>query len=452
MPRPSGVRRLSVWMNGERVGTWTLRRGEQLFHYAPEWLASPLRRPLSLSMPLRPSDAPYRTEVVQPWFDNLLPDSDDIRRRMMRRFGTRTTGAFDLLEEAGRDCVGAVQLLPEDAAPPDVRLIRGHRITPTQIGQVLARVRTPSMGSGDGDDFRLSLAGTQEKTALLRHEGAWWIPEGSTPTTHIFKLPMRAHDPSAPDLSNSVENEWLCAQLLAAFDIPCASCEMRAFGEQRALVVERFDRMVSADRSWIVRRPQEDLCQATGTPPARKYESQGGPGIVELMDVLHGSSRAAADREDFFRTQFLFWLLCAIDGHAKNFSVFIEPEGRFHLAPRYDVLSAYPLFGRRQDQLSPHKMKMAMAVLGKSRHYRWKEIRIDHWLETGRRCGLPASGRDVLDSVLERAPAALRKVEDRLPATFPEEVSVPILDRLDAAVVAAEAALARAPRRVSSGG
>ncbi len=443
MSRPSGTRSLAVWMNGERVGTWTLRRGEQLFHYAPEWLASPLRRPLSLSMPLRPSDAPYRTEVVQPWFDNLLPDSDDIRRRMMTRFGTRTSDAFDLLEEVGRDCVGAVQLLPEEAEPPDVRLIRGHRLTPSAIGQVLARVRTPSMGSRDGDDFRLSLAGAQEKTALLRHEGAWWIPEGTTPTTHIFKLPMQAHDSASPDLSTSVENEWLCAQILSAFDIPCARCEIRTFAEQKALVVERFDRALSSDGTWIIRRPQEDLCQATRTPPARKYESQGGPGIVQLMEVLHGSSRAAADREDFFRTQFLFWLLCAIDGHAKNFSVFIEPEGRFHLTPRYDVLSAYPFLGRRQNQLSRQKVKMAMAVLGKNRHYRWKEIHVDHWLETGRRCGLPGAGRAVLESVLARAPAALRKVEDRLPASFPESVSVPILDGLDAAVNAAEAALAK---------
>jgi serine/threonine-protein kinase HipA len=435
-----------VWMNGERVGTWTLRRGEQLFHYAPEWLASPLRRPLSLSMPLRPPAEPYRTEVVQAWFDNLLPDSDEIRRRMMARFGTRTTDAFDLLEEAGRDCMGAVQLLPADARPPDVRLIRGHRVGPAQVASVLARVRSPSMGAQDPDTFRLSLAGAQEKTAFLRHAGAWWIPEGTTPTTHIFKLPILsgAGDPTAPDLSASVENEWLCAQLLTAFGMPCAPCELRTFGDERLLVVQRFDRVLSSDGTWIVRRPQEDLCQATGTSPGLKYESQGGPGIVQIMELLHGSTRAAADREEFFQTQFLFWLLCAIDGHAKNFSVFIEPEGRFRLTPRYDVLSAYPFLGRRQNQLAPQKVKLAMAVQGKNRHYRWKEIRLDHWLETGRRCGLPGAGRSAIEAVLTRAPAAVRAVEDRLPAKFPEAVSGPILEGLAAAVARARTALARA--------
>lgn len=391
-------------------------------------------------MPLRPSAEPYRTAVVQPFFDNLLPDSEDIRGRIMARFGISSSGAFDLLEEIGRDCVGAVQLLPPDSPISDVRLIRGHKLGRARIGSMLALVRSPSMGAIDPEDFRISLAGSQEKTAFLWHDKGWWVPEGTTPTTHIFKLPMSAHvDPL--DFSSSLENEWLCAQILTELGIPCAKCELESFKDQRVLVVERFDRALSSDKSWIVRRPQEDLCQATQTPPSQKYETQGGPGIVQVMNLLHGSTHGAEDREDFFRTQFVFWLLCAIDGHAKNFSIFIEPEGRFRLTPRYDVLSAFPVLGRRQNQLSPHKVKMAMALHGQNRHYRWKEIRVQHWLETARLCGLPSSGRRLLDSLLEQIPGAIAAVQSRLPRGFPDAVARSIFEGLAEATTKASAAL-----------
>src|SRR5215471_4025589 len=125
MGRRSQSRGLSVWMNGELVGEW--RRpagGGQEFLYAESWLASPAARPISLAMPLRPSEEPYRAGV-EAFFDNLLPDSRQIRERIQRRFHTASTGAFDLLEEIGRDCVGALQLLPMDYAPTDIRQITG---------------------------------------------------------------------------------------------------------------------------------------------------------------------------------------------------------------------------------------------------------------------------------------------------------------------------------------
>ncbi|RKH61735.1 type II toxin-antitoxin system HipA family toxin [Corallococcus llansteffanensis] len=441
MARPSKTRALDVWMNGERVGRWTVDMGEHRFNYLEEWIQSPRARPLSLSMPLRPSDEPYRTKVVQPFFDNLLPDSDEIRRRMMTRFGVSSTSPFDLLEEAGRDCVGAVQLLRPDALPPDVRLIQGRPITDAGVGQILTRVRTPTMGAQDDDDFRISLAGAQEKTALLWHDNKWWVPEGTTPTTHIFKLPMAASDPFGIDLSASVENEWLCAQVLRHYGVQCAPCEIRAFAGQQVLVVERFDRRLASDGSWLIRLPQEDFCQVTGTPPGMKYEQNGGPGIRKILEILLGSSNALEDRYDFLRTQFLFWLLCAIDGHAKNFSVFIEAGGHFRLTPRYDVLSAYPFLGRKRNQLSPHKVKMAMAVFGANRHYKWKEIRMAHWLDTARQCGLEESARQIFEEVIEKTPQVIEQVRALLPRDFPDTVSEPILEGLRKAANAAKTGL-----------
>lgn len=427
MGRTGKLKALSVWMNGEHVGEWRRSSGgAQEFAYAESWLTSDLVRPISLSLPLRPATKPYR-RAVEEFFDNLLPDSRTIRERIQRRFGTPSAGTFDLLQEIGRDCVGALQLLPEGHPPVDVRKITGQRLTDAGVAEILAGSLNPVFGQGEqaGDDFRISLAGAQEKTALLWHDGTWNRPTGSTPTTHILKLPIGGN-PQGIDLSTSVENEWLCAQIVQGFGIPVAPCKMDQFGEQRVLVVERFDRRLSTDGKWFMRLPQEDFCQATATPAALKYESEGGPGIETIMDLLLGSERAAEDRRDFMRTQLVFWLLAAIDGHAKNFSIFLQAGGSYRLTPRYDILSAHPVLGKGRGKLSPYKIKMAMAVSGKNRHYRWNEISARHWLETARRCGF-SEMKSIMDEVIARTPKVASQASTRLPRRFPAFIADTIL-------------------------
>lgn len=429
MARVKTIRALSVWMNGESVGEWRRpARGGPEFAYAESWLASQAARPISLSLPLRPHTQPYR-KGVEEFFDNLLPDSRAIRERIQRRFGASSTGAFDLLQEIGRDCVGALQLLPEGHPPINVRKITSERLTVGGVAKILASSLTPGFGRGAqeeaDDEFRVSLAGAQEKTALLWHKGAWHRPTGSTPTTHILKLPMGGN-PQGIDLSTSVENEWLCAQIVRAYGIPVADCRMETFGEQKTLVVERFDRALAKNGGWYMRLPQEDFCQATATPAALKYESDGGPGIEKIMDLLRGSEKAAEDRRDFMRTQLVFWLLAAIDGHAKNFSIFLRAGGGYRLTPRYDILSAHPMLGHGRGKLSPHKIRMAMAVRGKNRHYRWKEIAARHWLETARRCGF-SDMKSIMDEVIAKTPTVVEQASARLPRRFPASIAETIL-------------------------
>ena len=420
-------------MNGELVGEWRLPTGGgQEFIYAASWLSSGAARPISISFPLRPSRDSYRTGV-EAFFDNLLPDNRQIRERIQRRFHIGSIAAFDLLQEIGRDCVGALQLLPAGNDPPDVRKITGERLTADGVGRLLTASLGAAFGqeeSGDDDAFRISLAGAQEKTALLWHKGAWHRPTGATPTTHIIKLPIGV-GPQGIDLSTSVENEWLCAQIVREYGIPMAPCRIETFGERKTLVVERFDRRLAADGSWWLRLPQEDFCQATATPPALKYENDGGPGIRTIMDLLVGSQNPVEDRRDFMRTQAVFWLLAAIDGHAKNFSAFLLPGGSYRLTPRYDVLSAYPMLGHGHGKLVRQKVKMAMAVEGKNRHYRWDEIRARHWIETGRRCGI-GDMEAIIADLVARTPAVIDRVGGALPKGFPARIADTILDGLRA--------------------
>ncbi|MGH2348271.1 MAG: type II toxin-antitoxin system HipA family toxin [bacterium] len=429
MGRPSATRVLSVWMNGERVGAWSTRpSGPDQFLYAPEWLASEDARPISLSMPLRPTA--YKGDVVSAYFDNLLPESRAIRERLRRRFAIASASPFALLAEIGRDCVGAIQLLPGDADPPEVRNIEGRSLTDREIEAHLAELSGAPMGRADDNmEFRFSLAGAQEKAALLRRRGKWMRPLGTTPTTHILKLPIGGGG-GGIDLSTSVENEWLCARILKDYGVPVAECEMADFGARRVLVVERFDRRPASRGDWIVRLPVEDLCQATGTPATRKYESDGGPGIRQIMSLLLGSSQAGQDRRDFFRTQMLFWMLCAIDGHAKNFSLFLEAGGAYRLAPRYDVLSAYPVLGTSAARLQPRKVRMAMAVEGASRHYRWHDILPRHWQEVARRSGIGAEFRAICRELIDQTPAAIERATADLPRGFPASVVGPVVDGL----------------------
>lgn len=421
MARPKITADLYLFMNGKKVGCLTRTAVGQLrFEYGDEWLHSAFRRPLSLSMPL--SQKVFSGDVVENFFDNLLPDSQSIRSRIQVRFGAKSNRCFDLLWHVGRDCVGALQLLPEDAAEVDVRRIESEVLTDTEIAGLLRNYATLPLGMQGDNDFRISIAGAQEKTALLRLNDKWHRPLGVTPTSHIFKLPIGKIAHSGMDLTDSVENEWLCHFILKAYGIPVANADIATFEDVKVLVVERFDRRWADDRSWLIRLPQEDMCQALNISPALKYESDGGPGIQRIMALLLGSVNALADRSLFLKTQVLFWILGAIDGHAKNFSIFLLPEGSFQLAPFYDVMSAYPLVEKRL--VEPQKMKMAMAVRGKSTHYQWQKIQLRHWLSTAKACGFPADEMEsIVKNLFGQMDDVIEHVQGILPQGFPEEVA-----------------------------
>jgi serine/threonine-protein kinase HipA len=239
------VRELWVWMNGERVGTWQrTRNGGHRFIYEPSWTASPRVRPLSLSLPLTP-DRTVTGPVVAHYFDNLLPDDERIRRRVSARFKLGSTDVFELLQAIGRDCVGAVQLLPPEQPPTGFDQVQGELMDDQAVARHLRGVAAaPGLGrdldaAADDNPLRISIAGAQEKTALLQIDGQWCRPLGATPTTHILKLPLGLVGGRRLDLSESVYNEWLCAQLLRELGLPVATTDIGHFDDQTVLVLRR---------------------------------------------------------------------------------------------------------------------------------------------------------------------------------------------------------------------
>ena len=407
---------LNVFLNSRLVGS--LRRestGATDFQYAKDWLTWENTFPISLSLPLR--EDRYIGAPVINVFDNLLPDSDAIRKRVAERVGAGGTDAYSLLAALGHDCVGALQFLPDGADPGKPGASDGKSVTDDDIAAIINNLAAAPLGMGEDKDFRISITGAQEKTALLRKDGHWFKPAGTSATTHILK-PQIGRLPNGLDLSNSVENEYLCLKLLAALGVPAAHTEIADFGSRRTLIIERFDRRWTKD-GRLLRLPQEDICQALSVPPTRKYQSEGGPGMRDIIQLLKGSDTPEQDIATFMRACILFWMLGATDGHAKNFSITLGPGGRFHLTPLYDVLTAQPSLDA--GQIQQKKFKLAMSV-GRNRHYLVDNIMPRHFLQTAELAGvgMPLM-RALFEEIADTAVGLTDTVMASLPPGFPEQ-------------------------------
>jgi serine/threonine-protein kinase HipA len=340
------------------------KRGRLTFTYAEDWREAADTHPLSLSMPI--AAAEHRNVVTEAFLWGLLPDNEAILDRWARRFHVSARNPFALISHVGEDCAGAVQFVrPERIAaclapePEPVEWLDepavAERLRLLQADH--SAWRTPR------DTGQFSLAGAQPKTALLLDEGRWGVPSGRTPTTHILKPPTGAFD-------GHVENEHFSLVLARRLGLPTASSRVERFEDQTAIVIERYDRRRT--NTGIVRVHQEDICQAMGVPPMRKYQNEGGPGAPEIVDLLRTHS---SDREEdvttFLDSLAFNWLAAGTDAHAKNFSLLISSGGRVRLAPLYDLASALPY-----DDMSYQKMKLAMKI---GPDYRLRDIGPREW-------------------------------------------------------------------------
>ncbi|MGX5829964.1 type II toxin-antitoxin system HipA family toxin [Mesorhizobium sp. 43Arga] len=417
MARRPGHPPLNVFLNGRLVGV--LRRestGAIDFRYAGEWLQWRGTFPVSLSLPLR--EDRYIGAPVINVFDNLLPDNASIRKRVAERVGAEGTDPYSMLAALGHDCVGALQFLPDGVDPGTPGSSEGKLVSKRDVAGIIENLTAAPLGLGEDEDFRISIAGAQEKTALLRKEGRWFKPIGTAATTHILK-PQIGRLPNGIDLSNNVENEYLCLKLLEAFGVPAARAEIVDFGERRTLIVERFDRLWARD-GRLLRLPQQDICQALSVTPTRKYQSEGGPSVVEIVELLKGSDTPEDDIAVFLRACIVFWLIGATDGHAKNFRIFLGPGGRFRMTPLYDVLSAQPSLDARQ--IPRKKLKLAMSV-GKNRHYSVDEIVPRHFMQTAEMAGVGTPVmRKLFEDVAANAESQFETVISSLQRGFPKEI------------------------------
>ncbi|MEY2113771.1 MULTISPECIES: type II toxin-antitoxin system HipA family toxin [Rhodanobacter] len=352
-------------MDGTAIGTVARERSDRLrFDYTDAWRRHPDALPLSLSMPLVRATHPHA--VIDAFLWGLLPDNEQTLAHWASRFHVSARNAFGLLTHIGEDCAGAVQFVPterlsalQDQVADDIGWL-----DETEIGERLRALRRdPSATRRATDHGQFSLAGAQPKTALLRRDGRWGVPAGRTPTTHILKPATAAFDGHA-------ENEHFCLALARRLGLPVAQSELHRFDGEPAIVVARFDRVEHQGR--LLRVHQEDLCQALAVSPTRKYQSDGGPGPLAIIDVLRTHSSAPSGDVDTFIDALAFnWLIAGTDAHAKNHALLFGRGGRVRLAPLYDLGSALAYPALRQDKLA-----MAMKI---GSTYRLRDIRRHHW-------------------------------------------------------------------------
>lgn len=397
MGRAKKTKQLDVYFNGVLVGKLNKQpSGLNTFQYDENWLSEGIA--ISNSLPLQEDE--YKGEIVARYFDNLLPDNDEIKKIVATKFGAQSTRSFDMLYAVGKDCVGGLSFLPEGELPGDVTEMDYCALTQAQIASKLRGLGSSKpLGMDKEADFRISIAGAQEKTAFLKMNGKWYEPHGLTPTTHIFKTSIGALGDEV-SFEDSIDNEWASLKILEKFGLPVCEAKVESFEEQRALVVTRFDRRMENinGKDFLFRVPQEDMCQAMGISPYQKYQSDGGIGITQISELLRASVDER-DQKNFFKAIMLFDLLFATDGHAKNFSIFLRREG-IKLTPFYDVMSAYFLNAREKRPIQ--KFKLAMKV-GNSGHYEFKRIKLRHYQESAKLAGIH---HDLFDEIVSELKAS----------------------------------------------
>ena len=278
-----------------------------------------------------------------------------------------------------------------------------------------SRLRTlridPAAARAPRDTGWFSLAGAQPKTALIFDGRRWGVPRGPTPTTHILKPPI-------DEFRGHAENEHLCLSLTRALGLPAAKSDVRRFEDEVVIVVERYDRLRTADS--IRRLHQEDMCQILGLPPTKKYQNEGGPGCAEISAAIRMHSGAPEeDTRTFARASLLNWIIGGTDAHAKNFSMLIGAGGRARLAPLYDVASTLP-YG-----FDPRRLRLATRIGGT---YRLEDITSRHWARFAVEARLSAAA--VLDMGRDMA-ATLSDAFDRtLDEARAGELEHPILEEM----------------------
>lgn len=356
---------LIALLDGTEIGTVHYKDSRLSFTYSETWRNDPNAYPLSLSMPL--GSATHGHARIEAFLRGLLPDNDRVLENWGKRFQVSPKNVFRLITHVGEDCAGAVQFVTPERLETLIEEPTATEIQWLTEENVAERLRTlradHSAWRAAGDTGQFSLAGAQPKTALLFERRRWGVPSGRIPTTHILKPPTGEWDGHA-------ENEHFTLQLARGLGLIVPNSSVRRFEDEIAIVVERYDRARAGNR-WL-RIHQEDMCQGLGLHPTRKYESDGGPGVRRIVELLREqSSSPDEDIQSFLDAIAFNWLIAGTDAHAKNYSLLLGQNGVVRLAPLYDLASILPY-----SAVDMSKVKLAMKIGGE---YRLRSIGLRHW-------------------------------------------------------------------------
>ncbi len=312
-------------------------RGALSFVYRAAHLAHPEAPPLSLSLPL--TDEPYGDVITRAFFDNLLQERDVALAQVMAREGLARHDVAGLLLHLGKDCPGAISVVPSGAPPvktPGDLATDYDPLSDDELAAIVTalrdRRRLPDVAADPSP-----LAGVQSKIALtVLPDGRFAQPKrgSGAPTTHILKVPNRDHP-------NDAINEAASLALSRALGVETVEATTMDIGGIMVLVVRRFDRLPD-HTGRIARLHQEDFAQALGLPAELKYERRGKPerrfDAAAARRVLDATSDPIGARDAFIGATLFDLIISNVDAHAKNHALLHIGRGNIRLSPRYDLL------------------------------------------------------------------------------------------------------------------
>lgn len=413
---------LVALLDGKEVGrVHRDARGRLAFIYSDEWRKAADAYPLSLSMPLGAKE--HGRSVIEAFLWGLLPDNEQVLSRWAAKFQVSARNVFALISHVGEDCAGAVQFVTPDRLSA-MRSGKEDKVEWLDESDIAKRLQTLRADHAawrlPRDTGQFSLAGAQPKTALLLQNDRWGIPSGRLPTTHILKPPTGHFDGHA-------ENEHICLMLARSFGMPTAQSKVMRFKDEIAIVIERYDRQHKGND--IVRIHQEDICQARGIMPTKKYQNEGGPSAFDIIELLRTYSTDRQDDLDTFVAALGFnWLIAGTDAHAKNFSLLLG-DRRVRLAPLYDVASILPY-----DEFDLRKVKLAMKIGGE---YKLSLIGLRQWQKFAREVRVEADELvELLASMAKQLPdevntARVRAREEGLDEAIVERLAAQLIERAE---------------------
>jgi serine/threonine-protein kinase HipA len=399
------TRTLRVFLDGVPVGTLTQsNQGNLSYSYDNAYIDQADPTPLSLSLPVL-SDR-HRDKAVRAYLEGLLPDSEGARQRWGRECNVSPNNPFALVAHVGRDAAGAVQIFPPDDDPADARARNGdiQWLTDTDLADLVQELAAHQTDWDPGRfGGRWSLAGAQPKVALFRdaETGRFGIPRDSTPTTVIVK-------PAVAGYARHHINEALCLRAAREAGLLTATSEVVQIGDNQVLISTRYDR--HHDVTGWRRVHQEDMCQALSVHPSLKYESDGGPGVGDIADLLDRLpiEDRGVNAERFFKALVFNVLIGGADAHAKNYSLVLIGS-RAQVSPLYDVASAAPYDHRE-------RLRSSMKI---GEHWRMLDITSSDWRKVGLRLGVPG---DQAVGWVDDLRSQLRGAFARAIATIPPEM------------------------------
>lgn len=370
--------KLNVFFGNEAAGTLesTDNRGI-VFSYNKEYLAKENVLPLSASLPLRENE--FSQKECIPFFSGLLPE-EDFRKKIAAYLHISETSTFKLLEALGGECAGLITISVEEN--PDIRKNQYsfdsdnyEKLDEKKLASFIEKMNVRPLIKAD-EKLRLSLAGAQEKLALAKRNGEWYLPLNGAPSTHILK-PARNGD-----LASLGQNEYICMKLAKELKLDVPEVDLINISGKDIFIVERYDRILKANK--IQRIHQEDFCQALSIMNTFKYQNDGGPGIKDIYSsIMKNCSVPALENRKFLQFVIFNFLIGNCDSHGKNYSLLYKRG--IELAPLYDAV-ATTIYPELTDKVS---MKIG-------NHYEIKKINRDDFILLAENLGIKLSVLDII--------------------------------------------------------